>query len=240
MTLLFAFFVVMYALSTQDLARARLAAQSIRAAFGGPPIAVGGPGGAQVNPFRATGDCAPCDKSASETSEEAETRAELSSMRSEIDADAQLEAGHADLGQSMETLVDRRGLVIRVAAKDFFAKGEASVREDLRPLLDRIGRVVARSRRPVRIEGHADTSEIKSPGFASSWDLSAARATWVARYWITRFELDPRQVGIAGYAHYRPSSEGESPDAGAEKSRAHPTSEWAHAMNRRIEIVVER
>jgi chemotaxis protein MotB len=243
-TLLFAFFVVMYALSVQDLAKVKAAAQSIRQAFGGPAVLPAGSGsgmrdGARINPFGEPAQCPPCagdsapPPASDEAREAAQARAELGGMQTELEEAARVETAHSDLGERMDTLVDRRGLVIRLSAKDFFAPGEAGVRQDLQPLLDRIGRVIARSDRPVRIEGYSDASEKSSPGYASSWDLSAARAAWVARYWIARFKLDPRRVGVAGYAHYRPLPvEDGSPSA----SR----SEWARAKNRRIEIVVER
>jgi chemotaxis protein MotB len=159
-------------------------------------------------------------------------------MRGDLDALAGVESGSPELGDRMQTLFDRRGLVIRLSAKDFFARGEASVRSDLQPLLDRIGRIVAASGRGVRIEGHTDPTEVSASGpaapsaqhrpFASGWELSAARAGWVARYWITRFELDPARVAVTGYSHYRPLPTQEG-----------AASEWALSQNRRVEIIVE-
>lgn len=230
MTLLFALFVVMYALSIKDVAQARKAAQSIRMALGGPAILPGTSGlreSSNLSPFNAPAasapaSCPPCVASSEE-------HAELDQMQTLLEAAAKVEAGHADLGERMETLVDRRGLVIRLSANDFFAPSEAAVHSDLLPLLDRIGRVVSRSKRPVRIEGYSDGGERLAPEFASGWELSAARAAWVARYWIKRFNLDPSQVAVVGYAHYRPAP-----------AEGRAESEWARARNRRIEVVVEK
>lgn len=228
MTLLFALFVVMYAMSIKDIARIKIAAQSIRMALGGPAVMPGSSGlreSSNLSPFNEPGKpsgCSPCEGSA-------EHGPELEGMRAMLEESAKLETASGDLGERMETLLDQRGLVIRLSAKDFFGHNEAAVRPDLHPLLDRIGRVVSHAKRSVRIEGYADGSEREPTKYASSWELSAARAAWVARYWIKRFGLDPAQVAVAGYAHYRPASE-----AGDVKS------EWARARNRRIEIVVER
>jgi chemotaxis protein MotB len=236
MTLLFAFFVVMYAMSVKDVARIKIAAQSIRAAFGGPAVAPGSSGlreSSNLSPFNEPGkpsSCPPCEAAATPGDSAArESGSELGQMQTMLEESAKLETGSGELGERMETLMDHRGLVIRLSAKDFFAHGEAAVRPDLQPLLDRIGRVVSRSRRSVRIEGYADGSELKPRNYASSWELSAARAAWVARYWIRRFKLDPTQVAVAGYAHYRPASE-----------ETDVKTEWSRAKNRRIEIVVEK
>ncbi|MGZ3698211.1 MAG: OmpA/MotB family protein [Bdellovibrionota bacterium] len=101
------------------------------------------------------------------------------------------------------------------------------VRQDLRPILERIGRIVSKTPRLVRIEGHSDRAEAASqnhPGFASDWELSAARAAWVAKYWIQRFDIEPARLGVAGYSHYRPLSESDD--------------EWGKAKNRRVEIII--
>jgi chemotaxis protein MotB len=223
-TLLFALFVALYALSLRDLNQVKLAAQSIRQAFGGPAMPHPG-SGTRLNPFRQAGpdgECAPSDEGG------AEAKAELGRMKDDIIETARIGTESADLGATLDAAVERRGLVIKLSAKDFFAPGEAAVRKDLQPLLDRIGRVVASSRRPVRIEGHTDSSEERSPGYASDWELSSARASWVARYWIARFKLDPGRVGVGGYGHYQPL-----PHDGAQ-------SDAARALNRRIDVIVLR
>jgi chemotaxis protein MotB len=119
---------------------------------------------------------------------------------------------------------DSRGLVLSLAAKDFFGPFETEVRSDMRPLLDRIARILMSSKRLIRIEGHADASEKKPDQYPSAWELSAARAGWVARYWLERFDFDPRRIGIAGYAHYRPVTDGNG--------------DYEQGSNRRVEIIV--
>lgn len=260
MTLIFALFVVLYALSLKDVAKFKAAAESIRKAFGG-MAAAGQATGTKLNPFApgsghgthrgtpgdesggdagaglgadgAADSCIAC-MSLDAQSELGKMKAELEALRESRQDEAEqdpavLKTESADLGDRMQTLVDRRGLVIRLSAQDFFAEGEVIVREDLRPLLDRIGRIVARSKRPVRVEGYSDAGEPKPREFASHWEFSAARAAWVARYWITRFELDPQRIGVAGFAHYRPLGASDS-----------ASSDWARGKNRRVEIVVER
>ena len=126
----------------------------------------------------------------------------------------------SDISDKMQMVYDSRGLVVRLAAKDFFEDGEVDVRPDLRPILDRIGQVLVRSKRLVRVEGHTDPAEEKKSKFSSGWELSAARAAWVVKYWVQRFEIDPKRLGAAGYSHYRPLTE--------------KTDEWNRAKNRRV------
>jgi chemotaxis protein MotB len=76
----------------------------------------------------------------------------------------------------------------------------------------------------VRIEGHADPSEAETKSFPSDWELSSARAAWVAKYWVRRMNMDPKRLGIAGYGHFRPLNKS--------------SNEWERAKNRRVEIIV--
>ena len=118
--------------------------------------------------------------------------------------------------------------MVRLAAKDFFDDGEVEVRPDLQPVLERIGRVLSKTRRLVRVEGHTDPSEEAVSGkagrYPSGWELSGSRAAWVVKYWIKRFDLDPRRFGAAGYSSFRPLTE--------------KTDDWSRGKNRRVEIII--
>jgi len=186
-TLLFAFFVVMYAISQADLAKFRKVSESLKKAFnekvepsGG--MAVDQPAGGGAQKTTAGGDPG---------------IEELRDLLEEVSS-----------GQlKLET--DSRGLVIRPAVNDLFAPGEVVVPEDLRPLLDTLGKVLATSTHLVRVEGFADAAEKATlSDYPSLWELSAARASWVARYWLRRFNIDPSRLSVAGYADQRPVRSG--------------------------------
>ncbi|OFZ22220.1 MAG: hypothetical protein A2X94_01820 [Bdellovibrionales bacterium GWB1_55_8] len=230
MTLLFAFFVVMYAISQADMTKFKKVAASIKVAFAsaGPAGMIdlsGSSGGAtvqQFEEFQAPGGRMQ-NMPAGKTHTAADPDPELQEIRELLEESITLEFGVSDISEKMHMQFDSRGLVVRLAAKDFFEPGQSVVVPDLRPALDRIGRVLSRSKRLVRVEGHTDPGE-PIAGYASGWELSTARASWVAKYFLQRFDLDPRRVGVAGYSHYRPLSE--KKDA------------WSRARNRRIEIIV--
>jgi chemotaxis protein MotB len=230
-TLLFAFFVIMYAISQADIAKFKKVSASMKAAFSssGPVGTIeleGASGGDSPNtmdaPEAAGGRVQ--NLPAGKTHVSADPDPALQEMKDLLEESISLEMGVSDLSEKVQMQFDSRGLVVRLAAKDFFGQGEADVREDLRPILDRMARVLVKSPRLIRIEGHADPSESKPKGFASDWELSAARAAWVAKYWLQRFGFDAKRLGIAGYGHYRPLS-GNS-------------SEWGKASNRRVEIII--
>ncbi len=230
-TLLFAFFVVMYAISNQDKAKLKAAAESIKKAFGtaGPVgmINLGGrSGGATANPFEheEMPGGRVMNLPAGKTNTAADPDPGLQEVREILEESISLELGVTELSEKVQMVYDSRGLVVRLAAKDFFDAGEADVRIDLRPILDRIGRTLSTSRRLIRIEGHTDPAESDMAGYASGWELSAARASWVARFWTKRHDFDLKRVGVAGYSHYRPLTDSKT--------------EWGKASNRRVEIIV--
>jgi chemotaxis protein MotB len=230
-TLLFAFFVIMYAISQADVAKFKQVSASIRAAFAasGPVGMVdlqGNAGGNTANPFdspeyhggRVT------NLPAGKTHTAADPDPELQEMKDLLEETVSLELGVADFADKVQMQYDSRGLIVRLAAKDFFDEGAVEIRPDLRPVLDRIGRVLSRTKRLFRIEGHSDIGESKTQGYASGWELSSARAAWLAKHWIKRFEIDPMRLGIVGYSHYRPVSKGKD--------------EWSRAKNRRVEVII--
>ncbi|MCC7440874.1 MAG: flagellar motor protein MotB [Bdellovibrionales bacterium] len=239
-TLLFAFFVVMYAISMQDLAKVKMAAQSIRDAFGsGGDVGVvgldGQGGGETMNQFDTANPPQGriLDMPAGKVNVSADPDPELKTLKEKLEETVSLELGVTSASDRMHMLFDSRGLVVRLAVTDFFEPGGIEVVADLRPLLDRVGRVLATTPRLIRVEGHADPSEERllaarrekgGTGPATGWELSAARASWVVRYWLSRFAFDPTRIGAAGYSHYRPLRESGT--------------EWSKGANRRIEIVI--
>lgn len=239
-TLLFAFFVIMYAISQADIAKFKTVSKSMKAAFAGAGAAgmvdIGGSsGGATINPFEQpeTPGGRAINLPAGKSHTASEPDPELQELREKLEETISLELGVSDLSETMQMHFDSRGLVVRIATKDFFDQGKSAVRTDLRPILDRIGRIVAKSRRLVRVEGHADPSEENVEGFSSAWELSAARAAWVVKYWVERFDIDPKRLGAAGYSYFRPLAQAKpSPD------QADTGEEWRRAKNRRVEIII--
>jgi chemotaxis protein MotB len=230
-TLLFAFFVIMYAISQADIVKFRKVSASIRAAFQGAGNAgmvdVGATGGGdtanQLETEEVPGGRA-LNMPAGKTHTAADPDPELQELREQLEETITLELGVSDVSEKLQMQYDSRGMIIRIATKGFFEEGEAVVRPELRPILDRMAKVLLKAKRLIRVEGHSDLSEIKTKSFSSDWELSAARAAWVTQYWVEKFNLDPKRLGAAGYSHYRPLDQGRG--------------EWAKAKNRRVEIII--
>lgn len=227
-TLLFAFFVIMYAISQADVVKFKKVSASIKEAFesSGPLGSIelkGTSGGTAVTPFDPP--VVPggriVDLPAGKTNVAMDADPELQLAREQLEESIALELGSSHLSEALQTRFENRGLVLTLATQDLFAPGSSQVREDFQPLLDRVAKVVARGKRQVRIEGHADVLESKGGG---GWELSVARATSVAKLWMQRFQLDPKRLGVAGYGDFRPVSQG--------------TSVFDLARNRRIEVVI--
>lgn len=229
-TLLFAFFVIMYAMSQADMAKFRKVTDSLHKVFSNGPsgmVSLGGiPGGTTVNQFDnvepAGGRAA--DLPAGKTNTAADPDPQLQEVKELLEETISLELGATDVSEKLQMQFDSRGLIIRVAAKDFFGPGQVDVRPDLIPVLDRIGRILSKTKRLIRLEGHSDAGEGMPQKYTSDWEFSAARAAWIVKYWTQRFDFDPARLGIAGFSHFRPLAQGPEP--------------WKHARNRRVEIII--
>ncbi len=123
---------------------------------------------------------------------------------------------------------DERGLVISLAADNFFEEGSADLnidetRDSLLRLSDFFKSPELKNRR-FRIEGHTDNTPVSSDSkFLSNWELSAARAMNVLHY-LADYGVDENRFSIAGYADTRPKFTNDSPES--------------RAYNRRVDIII--
>ena len=76
----------------------------------------------------------------------------------------------------------------------------------------------------IRIEGHTDDVPIRTPKYASNWELSTARASAVVAFLITEAKIDPRRLSAAGYGEFHPLNPN---DTGPRRAR-----------NRRVDVVI--
>lgn len=123
---------------------------------------------------------------------------------------------------------DERGLVISLAADNFFEEGSADLnidetRETLLRLSDFFKDPELKNRR-FRIEGHTDNTPVAADSkFISNWELSAGRAMNVLHY-LADFGVDENKFSVAGYADTRPKFANDSPET--------------RAYNRRVDIII--
>ena len=223
-TLLFAFFVVMFASSQADKGRAQEMSESVKkaleggkftsllaAVLGGTPDDVGkgnammrGPGGAHK---------APEEKKDAKL---AELLPSLKVLSEELKKE--IEAGQIQI--SMEA----RGLVVSFKQAATFPSGEDEVSAKSFEAIGKMAAAISRIPNPVRLEGHTDSVPIKTPRFRSNWELSAARSIAIMELLSTRFGVARERMSVAGYADIVPIASNET--------------EMGRTKNRRVDVVI--
>ncbi|MBN2321142.1 MAG: OmpA family protein [Acidobacteria bacterium] len=128
------------------------------------------------------------------------------------------------LKASVSLKMDSRGLVLSLGEGGFFDSGSEIIKPEGRILLDTLATSLIDLGNDIRIEGHADTDPIKTSKFASNWDLSTARATEILRYMIEKFGFQPGLLSAAGYGEFRPVAPNDTLEG--------------KARNRRVDIVI--
>ncbi len=116
------------------------------------------------------------------------------------------------------------GLVITLRELGFFESGSATLRRSSKDAIDRLAAVLGKRTENLRIEGNTDNVPIHRGPFASNWELSTARATELVKVFILTYKFSPGRLAAAGYAQYHPVSSNETPEG--------------RALNRRVDIVV--
>lgn len=110
------------------------------------------------------------------------------------------------LGKQEEvvTEITERGLVIHIMESALFRQGSAALELRALNILDLVYDEIANRPNHVRIEGHTDNRSIRSALHASNWELSTARATAVVRYFLDNYDFPPERISALGYGEYRP------------------------------------
>lgn len=199
-TLLFAFFVVMYSVSSTNEGKLKAAADSISQAFN-PVIAM------SASPIRIDPKI---------TSELHNVIHPDFKVYQRIQ-DAVRESG--EWGDRVQVTVEKRGIVIRVADTVIFDTGKAEIRSEAKEVLRKVGHIMATLNSQVRVEGHTDNVPIKTAHYPSNWELSTDRASGIVRYFIDDAKMAPERLSAAGYSEFKPISENDTPDGRAKNRR---------------------
>jgi chemotaxis protein MotB len=196
-TLLFALFVVLYALSSVNEGKYRTLSQSLTAAFG-----------AQVGTLRAAEAMIelPKPKNADEAAKIARDAAAAKRREQRMyDLSEALRATLSPLDARGPLRISQspKGIVVEIGAGALFKPADARLEPEAVKVLGAAARVLANVDNAVRIEGHTDSIPISTPIYPSNWELSAARASAVARL-LADNAVQAGRIGVTGYAEYRP------------------------------------
>jgi chemotaxis protein MotB len=218
-TLLFALFVVLYAISSVDMQRWKSLAGSVRNALqGGGGVLEGGRGTQIEGGFESSQTAPPGTELAVRLLQER--------LSEELGIDPDPQTAEP---QPVSLRNDARGVVIAMAASDFFQPGSATLLPAARDEIARIAQALATSDQAIRIEGHTDDSPIPASdgagaGITNNWQLSALRAASVAQELVSLHRISPSRIAVAGFADQRP--------------RVPNLDAASRALNRRIELVL--
>lgn len=231
-TLLFAFFVVMYGISSINEGKYRVMSDSIVSAFRSAPGPTSG-ALAMVSPSDPAPMAIPIRRNPARVRTD-----ETQLMKKE-----HLRNLAKDLNQALAPLMaagkvrvteGALGITVDISASVLFSPGEARLDLGAVRALGTVGRVLAATDFPIVVEGHTDNIRISTPQFPSNWELSAARAASVVRLFIDT-AVDPRRLTATGYADQRPVADNATPEGRQSNRRVAITIE-SRTSDNRVEV----
>jgi len=197
-TLLFAFFTALYAVTASDPGQLPIVAAAMREAVsGGAGVLAGG------------------DRPLESPAGQKPLVSEPESLRDAIERELQDDL----LAQRLELIEDRRGLVLAIPEAFSFDNGSADLTAPSAALMARVGRVLSGVPNGVRVEGHTDNTPIRTALFASNWELSTARATQVVAFFVSSAGIPADRLSAAGYSEFHPRADNGSAEGRARNRR---------------------
>ena len=210
-TLLMAFFVMMFSMSTLDAGKFKVLKKAISSEISKRPPAGKGPN--KDSSFLPVVDVLQNVQAPTRVPPEERESASKSSAK-----DLEAQPVIAELSESGQLQVEYSpdGLKMEFASKALFPSGNADVMESMGEVLEQVGRVLSEGRfSKIDIEGHTDDVPIKTARFPSNWELSASRATAVGRALLALHPIDPQTLRPSGFGDTRPAIALDSDEAAA-------------------------
>ncbi|MBI5491377.1 MAG: OmpA family protein [Deltaproteobacteria bacterium] len=192
-TLLFAFFTSMYAMSSVNEGKFRVLSESLGIAFN--PSLYASTKVHQGPSF---------------------VREQRPNLASEVNGGSnyeKIESALKDLakGQKLTFVTEGHKITIRVSESTLFDAASDELLPEALPVLDEVAAVLKDLPSQIRIEGHTDNIPVNTARFPSNWDLSSARAIKILKYFVAGHRFDPRKLSALGYGEYRPIDSNDTP-----------------------------
>ncbi len=226
-TLLFAFFVVMFASTQSDKSRAKAVSQAVRNALSSgslPPKLVAILGGTVGETGRGN---AMMHGPGGEKTVKPEVKPEPPAPSGDLAASMKLLNGqlsHEIEQHAIDMRLEQRGLVIGLNQAAFFPSGDDTIKPSVYPVIAKLAAVMNTLPNALRLEGHTDSLPINTSRFKSNWELSAARSIAMLRLLNEKFGVAQGRMAIVGYG-----------DTAAINSN---DTEEGRSRNRRVDIVI--
>jgi len=226
-TLLFAFFVVLYASAQVDRQRALQLSDAIRSGFQQLGVFQGDRADQQgVRPVAWSGgdtqavDLAALKNLSSHPGPGGNSTEDFAGIRSELERALAAQIQRNEVVLHMEP----DGLVVTLREIGFFDSGSATIKPGAEGAFARVAGILRAHACALRIEGHTDNVPIHTAQFASNWELSTARATELVKSLVDNYGISPALLSAAGYAEFHPASAN--------------TTTQGRALNRRVDLVI--
>ncbi|MBI1889245.1 MAG: flagellar motor protein MotD [Burkholderiales bacterium] len=215
-TLLFAFFVVMYAISSLNQGKYRVLSDALGSAFGrGPGL-----------PPQIKSDALPMGQLKRQTPAQ---KQQADAVRRETES---LTGIARDIKKALQPLVSQgivrvsqssRGVKVEINASILFAPGDANLAEESGQALKAIAEILKSDTHSMQVEGHTDSMPINTPKFPSNWELSGMRAGSVVRLFADN-GVAPQRLTAVGHGSNYPAASNETAEG--------------RQRNRRVEIQI--
>ena len=224
-TLLFAFFVVLFASTYRDNQAIRKLSRAIHNGFqtlGAYRADESGSGG----PYASLAADEDTNTSRVHNDEDTHNPATAGAATDMLKLKQQLEAamGKELANHEMDLQVTPEGFVISLRELGFFNSGQAELIPGAGAKIVTIAKILARPGLEIRVNGHSDDQPIHTAQFDSNWELSTARAMSVLRLLVNDGGFDPTRISAAGFGEYRPVGDNSTPEG--------------RRKNRRVDLVV--
>jgi chemotaxis protein MotB len=224
-TLLFAFFVVLFASTYRDNQAIRKLSRAIHNGFqtmGAFPRDENGNGG----PYSSLAADQDTNTSRVKNDQVNHNPASAGSATDMLKLKKELEAvmGKELLNHEIVISSTPEGFVISLRELGFFDSGQAVLLPGAGEKIVRIAKILSKPGLEIRVTGHSDNQPIHTAEFRSNWELSTARAMSVLRLLVDEGGLDPTKLSASGFGEYRPIADNSTPEG--------------RRMNRRVDLVV--
>jgi chemotaxis protein MotB len=229
-TLLFAFFVVLFASGQSDKHKQAALAKAMQTAFSNqgifdshsatPPLSdeATAPAQAKPTPLALPLPSALIDDPVEQGKIEVKMQEQIQKMIEDVVAKKEVGEG------ALSVHAAPQGVVVSLREGGFFPSGSADVRPEAIAVFDQLA--AALPHQPMRVEGHTDNVPIHTLQFATNWELSTARAASITRLLIGQNTVQPGEISAAGYAEFHPAASNATEDG--------------RAKNRRVDIILLR
>lgn len=215
-TLLFAFFVVMYSISSINEGKYKILSDSLTGVFNQPdrsirPIPVGEERPRTGDPLR-------------ETPDELDSEVTDPTLR---DIASSVREAFGGLIQSDQLTVrgNEMWIEIELSSSLLFPSGDALPNDQAFDIIEKVAKILAPYENPVKVEGFTDNLPIQTSQFPTNWELSAARAASIVRM-LAMDGVDPARLAAVGYGEYQPAADNSTVEG--------------RARNRRVVLVISR